>query len=333
MADWQNRVVLVTGAGGFIGSHLVEALVRAGAQVRAFFHYGAVGDRGLLEFAAPEILEAVQAIHGDLRDAETISQATEGVECIFHLGALVGIPYSYRSPRDVVETNVVGTLNVLLAARGQGVSRVVHTSTSEVYGSARFVPITEEHPLVGQSPYAASKIGADQLAVSFHRSFGLPVSIVRPFNTYGPRQSTRAIIPTLISQAVAGEVVRLGSLTPTRDFNYVTDTAAGFLRVAESEAAVGETFNLGTGRETSIGQLVDLVSEINRRRGRTLRVEQDAQRLRPTASEVDRLLADASKARQICGWSPEVPLEVGLQRVFDWIEAHPDLYPADTYGV
>jgi NAD dependent epimerase/dehydratase len=323
----------VTGAGGFIGSHLVEALVRDGARVRAFFHYGSAGQRGLLEYAPAEVRDAIESIFGDLRDAETLREAAREVDTIFHLGALVGIPYSYRSPRDVVETNVIGTLNVLQAARGNGVRRLIHTSTSEVYGSAQFVPITEEHPLVGQSPYAATKIGADQLVISFHRGFGLPAAIVRPFNTYGPRQSTRAIIPTLIGQALAGDVVRLGTTTTTRDFTFVTDTVAGFLRVAECDAAVGETFNVGTGRETAISEVVRLVSEISRERGQELRIEQDPRRLRPAASEVDRLVADAGKIRRICGWSPAVRFEDGLRRVFDWLAAHPEAYRPEVYGV
>lgn len=330
MVDWHDRTVLVTGAGGFIGSHLVEALVRRGARVRSFFHYGVAADRGLLEHASPEVLDAVEPVFGDLRDAETVQQAAHGVDCIFHLGALVGIPYSYRSPRDVVETNLMGTLNVLMAARSNDATRLIHTSTSEVYGSARFVPITEEHPLQGQSPYAASKIGADQLVTSFHRSFGLPTSIVRPFNAYGPRQTTRAIIPTIISQALAGNVVHLGTTATTRDFNFVTDTAAGFLRVAESDAAIGETFNVGTGHETSVGDVVRLVGDFL---GRTLTVEEDAQRVRPAASEVDRLVADASKIRARCGWEPAVSLEEGLRRTIEWIAEHRAGYRPDRYGV
>ena len=328
--SWSGRPVLVTGAGGFIGSHLVEELVRRGARVRAFLHYGVTGDRGQLEWAEPGVLDSVEFVSGDLRDVDTIAQAVKGRDCVFHLAALVGIPYSYRSPRDVVETNVIGTLNVLQACRETDVSRLVHTSTSEVYGSARTVPIREDHPLQGQSPYSATKIGADHLVESFWRSFGLPATIVRPFNTYGPRQSARAIIPTVIIQALAGEVLRLGSLAPTRDFNFVTDTVAGFIRVAECDAALGDVFNLGTGRETSVGELIGIVGDLV---GRPLVVEEDPQRLRPAASEVDRLVADASKVRERCGWAPAVTLEEGLRRTIDWVAEHRTLYRPETYSV
>lgn len=328
--DWSGRPVLVTGAGGFIGSHLVEELARRGARVRAFLHYGVAGDRGLLEWAEPDVLDAVEFVSGDLRDADTIARAVAGSDGVFHLGALVGIPYSYRSPRDVVETNVIGTLNVLQACRDTNVSRLVHTSTSEVYGSARTVPIREDHPLQGQSPYSATKIGADHLVESFWRSFGLPATIVRPFNTYGPRQSARAIIPTVISQALAGEVLRLGSLAPTRDFNFVADTVAGFIQVAECDAALGDVFNLGTGRETSIGELIGIVGDLV---GRPLVIEEDPQRLRPEASEVTRLVADASKVHERCGWSSAVSLEEGLRRTVDWVAEHRGLYRPATYSV
>jgi dTDP-glucose 4,6-dehydratase len=321
---------MVTGAGGFIGSHLVEELVRRGARVRAFVHYRVMGERGLLEGADPEVLDAVEFVSGDLRDVETVMRAVKGNDRVFHLGALIGIPYSYQSPRDVVETNVTGTLNVLQACRGAEVSQLLHTSTSEVYGTARIVPIAEDHPLQGQSPYAATKIGADHLVESFSRSYGLPAVIVRPFNTYGPRQSARAIIPTVISQALAGETLRLGSLEPTRDFNFVGDTATGFIKVAESGATTGEVFNLGTGTETSIGEVVEIVGKLV---GKPLIVEQDPQRVRPPASEVERLIADASKARDRCEWTPQVNLEEGLQRTIDWIAEHRALYRPETYGV
>jgi len=321
---------LVTGAAGFIGSHLVEELVRRGARVRAFVHYGSDRDVGNLAFLPPEILRNVEVVSGDILDVETVSQVCAGVDLVFHLAALVGIPYSYRSPRDVVETNVIGTLNVLAAARLHEVQRLVQTSTSEVYGTAQTVPIDESHPLVGQSPYAASKIGSDQLAISFHRSFGLPVSLVRPFNTYGPRQSARAIIPTIISQALAGSSIRLGSVTPTRDFNYVTDTAAGFIAVAASDTTIGGTFNIGTGTETSVGAVVALVSEIV---GRELVVVADPQRVRPATSEVDRLVADASLLRSATGWAPMVDLPDGLRRTADWISVHAARLAPDIYAV
>ena len=327
---WDGKRVLVTGTGGFIGSHLSEALVHAGAHVRGLFHYGARGDRGNLESADLAVRDAVEPVPGDLADVELLTRAMEGIDVVFHLAALVGIPYSYKAPRDVVETNVVGTLNVLLAARVAGVERLVHTSTSEVYGTAQTVPMAESHPLQAQSPYAATKIGADQLVLSFHRSFGMPVSVVRPFNTYGPRQSTRAIIPTVIAQALTGDRLRLGSVTPTRDFNYVTDTAAGFMAVAASPAAVGGTFNLGSGREASIGEVVAIVCS---QLGRDLTVETDEERVRPEASEVDRLLADATLVRETCGWAPQVPLEEGIARTIDWMRGRVSAADAVRYTV
>lgn len=328
--DWNGRAVLVTGAGGFIGSHLTEELVRRGARVRAFVHYRSTGQLGLLEWAEPWVRDEIEIVAGDLRDVETLNRAVSGCDRVFHLAALIGIPYSYRSPRDVVDTNVGGTLNVLQACRAAEVRLLVHTSTSEVYGTARAVPIREDHPLQGQSPYAAAKIGADALVESFWRSFGLPAAIVRPFNTYGPRQSPRAVIPTVISQALAGDVIRLGSLAATRDFTYVSDTVAGFLQVAASDAARGETFNLGTGHETSVGELVEMVSDLMQR---PLAVKVDERRVRPEASEVERLVADASKARQRCGWAPMVTLEEGLRRTIAWIGEHRGLYRQDEYSI
>jgi dTDP-glucose 4,6-dehydratase len=330
MSSLSGRAVLVTGAGGFIGSHLTEALVQRGARVRAFVRYNSRGDRGLLELLPGDVLAEVDVRFGDLRDADTVRRAADSVDAIFHLGALIAIPYSYRSPRDVIDTNVMGTLNVLEAARAHGVSRILHTSTSEVYGTAQYVPIDERHPLQGQSPYSASKIGADQIAESFARSFGLPVSTVRPFNTYGPRQSARAIIPTIVSQALTGDTLRLGSLAPTRDLVYVGDTVAGFCAIAESEAAVGRTINLGTGQETSIG---DLVAAIGRLLGRELLVNEDAQRIRPAQSEVDRLLADATLARELCGWQAAVSIEQGLARVIEWMRGNLARYRPESYAV
>lgn len=329
MGAFTGRKVLVTGAGGFIGSHLVELLVREEAAVRALVRYNSRNDRGLLELVAPESLAEVDVVFGDIRDVEAVAQAVEGCDLVFHLAALIAIPYSYRNPRDYFETNVLGTLNVAQACRDRDV-RLVHTSSSEVYGTAQTVPISEAHPLVGQSPYAASKIGADQLVESFHRSFALPATILRPFNTYGPRQSARAVIPTIAAQAVAGDVVRLGSLAPTRDFTYVEDTAEGFLAVAAVDETIGRTLQLGTGREISIG---DLVREVEAALGRTLRLEQDDERLRPVESEVMQLVSDHSLMTDITGWEPRTELRAGIAATVAWIAEHRDLYRVDRYVV
>ena len=325
---WQDRPVLVTGAGGFIASHLVEALVQAGARVRAFVRYNSRGDPGLLALLPPETYARIEIVAGDLRDLPAVQGAVQGVTHVLHLGALIAIPYSYVHPAEVVATNVTGTLNVLLAGRDAGVERVVHTSTSEVYGTARHVPIDENHPLQGQSPYSASKIGADMLAESFYRSFDLPVVTLRPFNTYGPRQSARAVIPTIITQALTQEVVRLGNLDARRDLTYVSDTVAGFLRVAETPGVEGETFNLGTGTEVRIGDLAQEILEIT---GRPVQVQVDESRLRPEKSEVQRLLSDNSRARQRLGWEPQVTLREGLSRTVAWIELHLELYQPGQY--
>ncbi|HWQ15531.1 MAG TPA: GDP-mannose 4,6-dehydratase [Roseiflexaceae bacterium] len=322
--------VLVTGAGGFIGSHLTEALVARGQQVRAFVRYNGRGDIGLLRDLPPETRAQVEIIYGDLRDSHAVFEAARGVDTIYHLGALIAIPYSYIHPRETVETNVTGTLNVLEAAREHGVRRVVHTSTSEVYGTARFVPITEEHPLQGQSPYSASKIGADKLAESFHLAFGLPVVTVRPFNTYGPRQSARAVIPATIVQALTQPVVRLGDLRPTRDLNFVADTVRGFLLAGEAEAAVGRTINLANRDEISVGELAQRIIAIV---GREVRIETDQARLRPAASEVFRLHGDNTLARALLGWRPEVSLDEGLRRTVAWIAQHLDRYDPARYQV
>jgi dTDP-glucose 4,6-dehydratase len=330
MASWDDGIVLVTGAGGFIGSHLVEELVRRGVQARAFVHYNSRSDIGMLAALPAELMGHYETVFGDLRDGDTVRRATRGASAVFHLGALIGIPYSYRSPRDVVQTNVLGTLNMLEAAREASVARFFQTSTSEVYGTARYVPIDEAHPLQGQSPYSASKIGADHLAESFFNSFNLPVTIVRPFNTYGPRQSARAIIPTIITQALTTGTVRLGSLTPTRDLNFVTDTVAGFLKIAQVPETVGETLNLGTGHETSVGELVEIIGRLA---GRELVIEHDPQRVRPAHSEVERLVADATKARSLCAWQPTVSLEDGLCRTIEWLKANLARFRPEAYRV
>lgn len=304
--------VLVTGADGFIGSHLTEALVVAGHDVRAFVFYNSFNSWGWLDEAPVAMRERLDVVAGDIRDPHHVADAVEGCDCVIHLAALIAIPFSYHAPDAYVDTNIKGTLNVLQAARRHRVGKVLHTSTSEVYGSARFVPITEEHPLQAQSPYSATKIAADQMALAFHASFGTPVSVIRPFNTYGPRQSARAIIPTVISQIAAGERdIRLGSLHPTRDFSFVADTVAGFLAALRTEAGIGEVLNLGTGHEISIAELVRLVAQLMKV---TVSVNLDETRVRPAASEVDRLCASNEKARRLLDWAPAYAGEDGLRR-------------------
>jgi NAD dependent epimerase/dehydratase len=327
--DWTGKRVLVTGAGGFIGSHLAERLVELGASTRAMVRYNSAGARGWLEGSA--FRDELEIVASDVTDADGVRTAMRGVDAVFHLAALIGIPYSYDAPRSYVRTNVEGTLNVLQASRDEGVERVVHTSTSEVYGTALRVPIDEEHPLQGQSPYSASKIGADKMAEAFHRSFELPVVVVRPFNTFGPRQSARAVIPTIISQLLAGaDELRLGNLAPTRDFNYVQNTVDGFVAAAEHPAAVGEVINLGTGREISIGDLVTSLMDVI---GRQVRVIEEVPRVRPCNSEVERLLADVGKAARLLDWTPRVTLEQGLRATIEWIASHQGRYRPDEYAV
>jgi NAD dependent epimerase/dehydratase len=321
--------VLVTGAGGFIGSHLAERLVELGADVRALVRYTSSGTRGWLE-QSPAV-ESMEVVAGDISDADCVRDAVRGVQVVFHLAALIGIPYSYRAPRAYLRTNVEGTVNVLQAALAEGSTRVVHTSTSEVYGTAMRVPIDEEHPLQGQSPYSASKIAADKMAEAYSRSFELPVVVVRPFNTYGPRQSDRAIVPTIVSQLLWGEDrLQLGSLHPTRDLNFVADTVAGFVAAAGSDRADGEVVNLGTGREVSIGDLAAMLMKIV---GKDVPIATRDERKRPPASEVERLLADPGKARQLLGWESQVTLEDGLRQTVDWIRAHRDGFRPGEYKV
>lgn len=322
--------VLVTGAGGFIGGHLAAELTRRGAKVRALLRYTSRGDRGTLGWLPAEIQREVETFFGDLRDVESVQHATRGMRTVFHLGAQIAIPYSYVNPRDFFETNVLGTLNVAQAALAAGVERLVHTSTSEVYGSAQTVPITETHPLEAQSPYAASKIGADKLMDSFHRSYGLPVVTVRPFNTYGPHQSPRAIVPTIVGQALAGDRVRLGALEPRRDLTYVSDTVAGFLSAAEVPEAIGRTIQLGTGDAVSVAEIVDAVAA---QLGRPLRVELDPERLRPAASEVQLLVSDPGMARELIGWNPAVGLRAGLAETIAWMQRHGSSRPVEVYAV
>ena len=327
---WAERKVLVTGAGGFIGSHLVEALVSQGALVRVFVRYNSRGSLGLLHQIEESIRSSVEIIFGDLRDLVAVEEAVRGVSHVFHLGALIAIPYSYLHPIEVVETNVIGTLNILQAARSLGVERVVHTSSSEVYGTALHVPIEETHPLQGQSPYSASKIGADKIAESYYCAYGLPVVTLRPFNTYGPRQSTRAIIPSIITQALTSNVVRIGNLEARRDLTYVTDTVQGFLKIAQTEGIEGETFNLGTGQEVSIAELAQ---EIFSLMGKSPKLDVEPARLRPEKSEVQRLLSDNRRARQRLGWTPLIPLQEGLLKTIDWISDNLALYQTGIYQI
>lgn len=329
MSDfWHEKTVLVTGAGGFIGSHLTETLVREGARVRAFVRYTSRGDWGLLSFLPSEIRRELEVQAGDIRDLEAMRKVMRGGSHVFHLGALIAIPYSYVHPAEVVETNVIGTLNILLAAQDTGVERVIHTSTSEVYGTALRVPIDETHPLQGQSPYSASKIGADKLAESFYRSFNLPVVTLRPFNTYGPRQSARAVIPTIITQALTQPAIQLGNLDARRDLTYVSDTVAGYLRVAETPGVEGETFNLGTGSEVRI---MELAQEIVQILGKEIEIVVDPTRLRPEKSEVQRLLSDNRLAQTRLGWVPQITLREGLTRTVNWVAQHLDLYRPENY--
>ena len=323
----KDQSVLVTGAGGFIGSHLAERLVQLGATTRALVHYRGNGSWGWLDESP--LRTEMQVIAGDVRDRDLVVEAMKGVSVVFHLAALIGIPYSYHAPSSYVDTNIGGTLNVLQAARDLGVQRVVHTSTSEVYGTAQYVPIDESHPLHAQSPYSATKIGADKLAESFHLSFALPVTTIRPFNTFGPRQSERAVIPTIIAQMLSGETIRLGNLTPTRDLNYVSNTVDGFIMAASAEAAVGKTINIGSGREISIRELVDLIGRLT---GRHPRIEVDQERERPENSEVERLIANASLARQTTGWEPRVSLEDGLQQTIGFIRDNLNRYRPGSYA-
>lgn len=330
MPKLDGRPVLVTGAGGFIGGRLAARLVEEGARVRGLVRYNSRGDRGTLGWLDPAVAREIEVVSGELRDIESVARAVDGVDVVFHLGAQIAIPYSYVNPRDYFEVNALGTLNVAQAALRHAVEHVIHTSTSEVYGSARTVPITLDHPIEPQSPYAASKVAADKLMDAWHRSYELPMTVVRPFNTYGPRQSARAVIPTIMSQALAGGTLRLGSLTPRRDLTFVEDTVGGLLAAAESDAAIGRTIQLGTGYDVAVGDIVELVGEIL---GRKLEVELDEARVRPAASEVERLISDPSLAKELTGWSAEVELRDGLARTLEWIASNTQRYRADDYVI
>jgi len=313
---WENKRVLVTGASGFIGSHVVERLVQLGAQVRAFVHYNSRNDWGLLELLQKETLEHIEIFPGDLTDAALVYKAVAGCQVVFHLGALIAIPYSYQAPQQFIDTNVKGTLNILQACLEEQIEKVIHTSTSETYGSALYTPIDEEHPLQAQSPYAASKIAADKLVESFHCSFELPVAIIRPFNTYGPYQSARAVLPTIISQALSDDIIKLGSLTPVRDLTFIEDTVSGFIRVAESGKSIGSVFNVGTGHGVTISELVTVILRII---GVDKHIVADSKRFRPVKSEVTVLVCNNTKAREILEWRTKYTLERGLQYTIEYI--------------
>jgi dTDP-glucose 4,6-dehydratase len=328
MVNWAGKRVAITGAGGFIGSHLAEALVEAGAIVRAMVHYNALGSYSWLE-ASPQ-RDNMEILAGDIADRDSVKRLVGSSEIVFHLAALIAIPYSYHAPASYVRTNIEGTLNVLQAARDANVERLIHTSTSEVYGTARYTPIDENHPLQGQSPYSATKIGADKLVESFYLSFGVPAVTVRPFNTFGPRQSARAIIPTIITQCLTGDVVKLGNLHPTRDLNYVTNTAEGFMLAAGTPEAIGKTINLGTGSEISMKELAQMIIALT---GNRAIIQTDEQRLRPEGSEVERLVADITLAQGLLNWQPRISLEAGLSRTIEWIQHNLERYKPHVYNV
>lgn len=326
-----GKKVLITGADGFIGSHLTEELLKCGCQVRAFVYYNSFNSWGWLDSLPKQQLEKIEIFSGDIRDPNGVREAMKGIQVVFHLAALIAIPFSYHSPDSYVDTNIKGTLNVLQAARDLSVEKVLITSTSEVYGTAQYVPIDEKHPYQGQSPYSATKIGADRLAESFYRSFDLPVAIVRPFNTYGPRQSARAVIPTIITQLLNGQQeIKLGSMTPTRDFNYVKDTAAGFIAIAESDQTVGQEINIATQQEISIGELArELIAQINP----SASIICEEQRLRPEKSEVNRLLGSNAKIQQLTNWKPAYTFQQGLAETIEWFRSHLSQYKIDLYNL
>lgn len=332
MSDfWSGKRVTVTGADGFIGSHLTEKLAQEGARVRALAYYNSFSRWGWLDYTDAGLKGNIEIFPGDIRDPNRVMEAVTGQEIVFHLASLIAIPYSYHAPDSYIQTNVGGALNVLNACRAIGVGLLVHTSTSEVYGTAQYVPIDEKHPLQGQSPYSASKIGADMLAESYYRSFGLPVTIVRPFNTFGPRQSARAVIPTILSQLYSGtDTIRLGALTPTRDFNFVADTVSGFLAAAEKPGTTGRIMNIGSGREISIGDLLDLITRIT---GISAEVKTDEKRMRPDKSEVNRLICDASTARALTGWRPAFTLEQGMEITAKWVRDNLQIFRSTEYTI
>ncbi|SHE63084.1 dTDP-glucose 4,6-dehydratase [Caldanaerobius fijiensis DSM 17918] len=325
----RDKRVLVTGAGGFIGSHLAEKLVEEGAKVRAFIRYNSKNNWGWLETSLYK--DEIEIYTGDIRDYDSVKDSMKDINVVFHLAALIGIPYSYVSPLAYIKTNIEGTYNILQAAKELGVERVIQTSTSEVYGTAKYVPIDESHPFQPQSPYSATKIAADNIALSFFNAFNLPVTIARPFNTYGPRQSARAVIPTIITQILSGQrEIKLGSLTPKRDMNYVKDTVDGFIKVAECDELIGQVVNIGSGQEISIGELAYLISKLM---GVDIKIVQEDQRIRPEKSEVERLLCDNTKIKQYTGWKPKYTLEEGLKETIGWLKDNIDIYKPEVYNV
>ena len=327
----QRKKVLVTGAGGFIGSHLVESLLEKEADVRAMVKYNGRGGWGMLKDLPVESQNKIEVVAGNICDPFFVHSAVKGCDYVFHLAALIGIPYSYVAPADYVQTNIIGTLNVLEACRSHGVARIIHTSTSETYGTAQYVPIDEKHPLQGQSPYSASKIAADKMAESYYKSFNLPVVTVRPFNTFGPRQSARAFIPTVISQALTKSELSMGSLEPVRDMTFVKDTAEGFITVGLCDKVIGQTVNLGIGKGNTIGDMVKIILKILGKENMPLR--QDASRVRPAKSEVMRLISDNTIAREVCGWLPKYTLEQGLKETIDWIKQNINHFMPNIYNV
>ena len=328
--DLKNKKVLVTGAEGFIGSHLVERLISEGAKVRAFIHYNSRSDWGMLEMLPTKIKKKLQVFPGDTRDQFLCKKATEKIDLVFHLASLIAIPYSYLAPASYVQVNVLGTLNILQACLENKVKKIVHTSTSETYGTARYAPIDEKHPLQAQSPYSASKIGADKLAESYFLSFGLPVATMRPFNTFGPRQSARAVIPTIITQGLAGNTIKIGSTTPVRDMVYVKDNVDGYIRIAKEEKTAGEVINIGTGFGVSISEIIEMVGSIL---DKELTVIEDKSRIRPKKSEVWKLVCDSKKAKKIVGWKCNYTLKAGLKETIDWIRDNPSFFKTQIYNI
>lgn len=328
--ELKGKKVLVTGAGGFIGSHLVEKLIEIGADVRIFVRYTSQGETRHIDKLPEKDREKIEIFMGDLKDFDAVKNAMKGVDVVFHLGAVISIPHSYKDPQEFLETNTLGTFNVLMAAKEEGVKKIIITSTSEVYGTALYTPIDEKHPLQAQSPYSASKIAAEKFAESFYNAYGTPVAIIRPFNTYGPRQSMRAVIPTIIAQALTKDKIKLGALSPKRDFNYVKDTIDGFIKIAESENSIGEVINVGSGNSVSIGEIVDTIKKIL---NKDFEVETDEERIRPEKSEVKVLICDNSKAREKIMWEPKYPLEKGLKEVIDYILENIKDYDTEKYHI